>query len=1006
MVKKTLVVVIVSLMGLLSALLATNVTRALANAPSMTKKAALKCSSSAMFHSAVSTAAPPDANHVILSGSTVPSLRNVLADGILDANQQLSLEVWLKPRNADQLSSLICGQRDPSSHDFRHFLTPQQYMAQFGPLPSTVSLVEKSLSSQGLHVDGTSSNGLRVDIHGSVSEIEHAFDMTIQTFPYGGRQVFAPSNDPSIPINIKDDVLSIVGLNDVAQLHPYTDSKHSVSEDASALRSATASGCPGNLNGSTPSQISTMFDLQPLLNNGDLGSNMSVALIELASYLPSDLATFQSCFAANATNKVTVKAVGGGSLGIQPGTQGVGETELDMEVLSSLAPKTNINIYVIPTGSTSDSVLQNAIQDAINDGNQIVSISLGDCETDYGESLMKSTDATIQQGLSQGTIIIAATGDSGPIGNPNVPTCNNQLVNFPASDPNVIAVGGTMESSQNQLWVWQYYPGSPGGGFSGEPTTYSGDYPTSVAPPPLYCNSFYFFQPSWQTGLGVITPQGNPDYNPCDARLIPDVAADANGAYEYCTVGDCATKSGENGWFVLGGTSEAAPIWAAILADASQYLNSTIDFSAVWSGSLIYSMFNNENTITYPYTPYYDVTAGESTYNNIVYQATAGYDLTTGVGAPDAWDIARDVANLYGYTPPPPAQGSFNCTPQADIASSYDYGNSTTGIWVWPGSSSTYLGTPTMPWKSGTGSWNAANSTFVTGDFNGDGCTDLAGIYNYGGGTTGIWIWPGTANGYLGSPTLVWKSNTGSFDWTKAKWVAGDFNGDGKTDLLATYNYGSSTTGFWIWPGASSGYLGTEFLAWKSGAGTFDWTKTQWVAGDFNGDGRADLASIYDDGNSTTTIFIWPGATNSSYLGQELQEWKSGAGNWNEANATWVAGDFNGDGKADLAGIYNYGSSTTGVWIWPGSSSSYLGGDVLAWKSGAGTFDWTKTKWVANDLNGDGKEDLVSMYDDGSSTTTMFVWPGANTSTYLGQELQEWKSDTGSWNWANAQLAP
>jgi hypothetical protein len=168
-------------------------------------------------------------------------------------------------------------------------------------------------------------------------------------------------------------------------------------------------------------------------------------------------------------------------------------------------------------------------------------------------------------------------------------------------------------------------------------------------------------------------------------------------------------------------------------------------------------------------------------------------------------------------------------------------------------------------------------SSMAAGDFNGDGKDDVAALYNYGSGTSGLWIFQSTGTGF--TPRLWWKSGLGAFNWANVKLTAGDFNGDGRDDVAALYNYGSGTSGLTIFRSTGTGF--TPRLWWKSGLGGFNWANVKLTAGDFNGDGRDDVATLYNYGSGTSGLTIFR-STGTGFTPRLW--WKSGLGGFNWAN--------------------------------------------------------------------------------------------------------------------------
>ncbi|GIH10330.1 hypothetical protein Rhe02_83970 [Rhizocola hellebori] len=167
----------------------------------------------------------------------------------------------------------------------------------------------------------------------------------------------------------------------------------------------------------------------------------------------------------------------------------------------------------------------------------------------------------------------------------------------------------------------------------------------------------------------------------------------------------------------------------------------------------------------------------------------------------------------------------------------------------------------------------------LSGDFTGDGKADIAAFYDYGGAQTKLWLFPGTGNGFAG-PVQWWDSGAGGWDWANTKPVAGDFTGDGKTDIAAFYGYGGSLTKLFLFTSTGTGFSWPAAV-FDSGPGGWDWANTKPVAGDFTGDGKTDVAAFYGYGGSLTKLFLF--TSTGTGLAWPTVGWNSGTGNWDLA---------------------------------------------------------------------------------------------------------------------------
>ncbi len=337
-----------------------------------------------------------------------------------------------------------------------------------------------------------------------------------------------------------------------------------------------------------------------------------------------------------------------------------------------------------------------------------------------------------------------------------------------------------------------------------------------------------------------------------------------------------------------------------------------------------------------------------------------------------AWHVAGNVASL----------GNFADNNHVFYGGDFT-GDGKSDIMVFGGNDNNWrLGTSdgtNLTWSvvSNTGNFggllDGAHRTF-TGDFTGDGKADA--LFYYSGDNH--W-WLGTSSGTALTWSLVCTSTFGNLlDGTHGLYV-GDYNGDGKKDLLV-YN---NSDGSW-WFGISSGTAITwTQAAATSGFGNVLGNDHKILIGDFDGDGKTDVLFYFNgDGN------WWMGTSNGTALTFHQASATAAAGNLLDWSYRMMAGDYDGDGKTDVA-YYNSvdGSFTFGI----------SDGNQLNWESagtGAATIgdldDSTTRLFFSGDFNGDGKMDALSYsstdgnWRAGLSNGSALTWHVAGNTSGFG----------------------
>lgn len=318
--------------------------------------------------------------------------------------------------------------------------------------------------------------------------------------------------------------------------------------------------------------------------------------------------------------------------------------EISLDVLWAHAIAPGANIALVLGKDNSDQALVSALNFAIdNNLGDVVSMSFGEADTCLGADLTAAWHQAFVNATNKGITLFASSGDEGAA----LPTCDGnswvKVTSAPASDPLVVAVGGTELNAAGFCFI----------AFGCDPTTNPapGTYISEIAwnegyP---YGNFQNLFDSTLASGGGFSTVWDLTSYQQgifkgIKTRGEPDVAYNAavlHGVLTYLNIPGVPV-----GWYRFGGTSAGAPQWAALTAIVDQAAGHNYGFI----NAAVYKI--GQNSVPYTNT-FNDVTSGTNSAleydasNNPVnitgYSAGPRWDAVTGLGSPKAGSLLTQL---------------------------------------------------------------------------------------------------------------------------------------------------------------------------------------------------------------------------------------------------------------------------------------------------------------------------------------------------------------------------
>jgi subtilase family serine protease len=600
-----------------------------------------------------------ETSRVVLSNSRTPKVRTAEDLGAIPSDASVPGITLVFERSAAQeaaLKDLLSAQQNTASPLYHQWLTPETFAARFGVADEDIAATENWLASRGFHVESVARSRDRITFSGTASQVQAAFGAELHHYRTEGELHFAPASDLTLPAELASVTAAVLHLSDFRP-------KPNVKVHSSPHPDYTS--YPSQAHYLGPKDIATMYDLAPLYQEQYSGTGQGLAVVG-QSFV--DLSAGVGYFQGNLTQHTAINTVlvpGSGVEAISPGNEG--ESEIDLEYSSGIAP--NANIFLVYVGNNQNYNVFDALTFAITENiTPVVSISYGECESALSSTDISQTNALFEEAAAQGQTIVASSGDTGSTAcayytsAEGVTPAQQQAlsVQFPASNSYVTAVGGTqMAAGTFTAGASSYWASASGSNDVSSLLSYVPEvvWNESSASRGILAGgggaSTFYPRPAWQTGVPGIT---NGAY-----RLVPDVALQSSTGspgFLVCSSdptlvslqglsNSCANGLlGSNSTYSLaGGTSFAAPIFAAFIAilngiehEAGQgNINSELYTLAANSASYA-SAFHDITSGTNACAPGAAVcsTTGESNY-----AATVGYDEATGLGSVDFNALAK-----------------------------------------------------------------------------------------------------------------------------------------------------------------------------------------------------------------------------------------------------------------------------------------------------------------------------------------------------------------------------
>jgi subtilase family serine protease len=611
--------------------------------------------------------ASPRSGPATLAQSTAPFVQHARVIGDVASSQQLTIQVWLRPRTA-AAQGYANAVSTPGTKLYHHYLSPAAYTARFGASAKQAKAVETWLRGQGFADVHASGQRDYVRATGSAKSIDNALHTTLKLYAKSGSlnagpyQVRANSTPIQVPSALKTTVLGVTGLDNIAPIVPLIrpDAHSSGTKESKKAPHFACSGYygekviknlpkqfgttsfPTDVCGYSAAQLRSAYGA----NFKITGKGQTIALIELG-LAPDMFQTLQDYAAANhmpapSSERYEELSLGHGTA---CGDDFAIEEQLDVESSYDMAPGANQLVVGGDSCNFGDFGLQGLFDADIavlggNGNHPLATVVSNSWESDdEGQPgyLDDIENAYLVRAADEGVGMYFSAGDGSG-------------VELPSSDPYAIAVGGTtlgIGKGGSRLFE------------TGWSTSYStivskhwqdqGEFAAGGGGP-----SILWKEPNYQKSIVPASLTVAPGNRGGADRSVPDISADAD-PFTGMLIGiiEILPKKSVFVQEDIGGTSLASPLVAGMVAAAQQGQKTSFGLITPDLYRLAKTIAVNDAlpltsaspasyraTVCDVYTCGLELLAGfdvqSYSMNGYTGQVTLkGYDNMTGVGTPD-----------------------------------------------------------------------------------------------------------------------------------------------------------------------------------------------------------------------------------------------------------------------------------------------------------------------------------------------------------------------------------